>query len=59
MTIYQKAIKVKKECESRKVCGDCIYCYYCATTNILLYSPAFETIEVIAKAIEEEKWNVK
>ena len=59
MNIYQKVIKVKKECESRKVCGDCNYCYYCATTNILLYSPAFESIETIAKAIKIEKWNVK
>ena len=59
MTNYQKAIKIKKECESRKVCGDCNYCFNCATTNILLYSPAFESIEVIAKAIKEEKWNIK
>ena len=59
MTIYQKAIKVRKTCEERKVCRDCPYYENCKTTNLLFFSPADEDIEDVAKAIKEEKWNIK
>lgn len=59
MKNYQKAIKVKKVCESRTNCAGCIYANNCANTEILFYTPASENIEEIAKAIKIEKWNVK
>ena len=59
MTIYQKAIKVRKICEIRKRCDDCIYSSKCYNSHILLFSPADEDIKDIAKAIKEEKWIVK
>ena len=50
MTIYQKAIKVRKEC---------IYYKKCSKSNIILFSPMDDNILTIAEAIHEEKWNVK
>ena len=59
MTIYQKAIKVRKICESRESCVGCIYKSKCAKTGILLFTPAVEHLKDVAKAIKDEKWNVK
>lgn len=59
MTNYQKAIKVRKICESRQTCIGCIYRSKCAKTCILLFTPADEDLKDIAKAIVKEKWNVK
>ena len=59
MTIYQKAIKVRKECETRKVCDNCPYDEDCLKSNILFFTPYTSDIKEIAKAIVEEKWNVK
>ena len=59
MTIYQKAIKLRKICESRKTCSGCIYNSKCADSYILPYSPVDEGIKNVAKAIVIEKWNVK
>ena len=59
MNIYQKAIEVKNECKSRKNCDKCKYTNYCSKTEILFYCPSYEDIKLIAKAIKEEKWNVK
>ena len=59
MTIYQKAIKVRKICESRKICTGCIYNSKCAKSYILHHTPVDECIKYLAKAIKEEKWNVK
>ena len=59
MTNYQKAIKVRKECETQKVCGNCSYKEHCLKSNILFFEPSMEDLNVIAKAIVKEKWNVK
>ena len=59
MTIYQKAIKVRKECETQRVCGKCSYNNHCFKSNILFFEPTIEDIKDIARAIKEEKWNVK
>ena len=59
MTIYQKAIKVRKECESQKACENCSYKEQCLKSNILFFDPSMEDLKVITKAIVIEKWNVK
>ena len=59
MTIYQKAIKVRKVCINKMSCYDCDYCLSCFSSNIIKYRPSDESIETVAKAIEKEKWNVK
>ena len=59
MTIYQKAIKVRKTCEEQKVCGNCPYKEHCLKSNILFFEPSMEDLKVITKAIVIEKWNVK
>ena len=59
MTIYQKAIKVRKECEVQSVCDNCLYKKHCLVSDILFFEPSKENLEDIAKAIKEEKWNVK
>ena len=59
MTLYQKAIKVKKECEAQKVCENCPYKDYCLKSIILFFEPSKEDVKEVAKAIIMEKWNVK
>ena len=62
MTIYQKAIKVRNTCENQNQCNgenECIYFKKCTKSNIILFSPMDSNILTIAKAIKEEKWNVK
>ena len=59
MTNYQKAIKVRKVCETQKVCANCPYKEHCSKSNILFFEPSMEDLKDIAKAIKEEKWNVK
>ena len=59
MSIYQKAIKLRKICENNESCYVCDYRLSCYSSNIIIYSPANETIMTVAKAIEKEKWNVK
>ena len=59
MTIYQKAIKVRKVCESRITCEGCIYADKCKNTRYLLFPLSDENIKDIAEAIQEEKWKVK
>ena len=59
MTIYQKAIKVRKVCENKKTCIGCIYYYKCTYSDNIYFSPVDESITSIAKAIKEEKWKVK
>ena len=59
MTNYQKAIKVRKECEAQKVCGNCPYKEHCLKSNILFFEPSMEDLKEIAKAIVKEKWIVK
>ena len=59
MTIYQKAIKVRKVCESRITCKGCIYADKCINTQYLLFTPLDEDIKDNAEAIQKEKWKVK
>ena len=59
MNIYQKAIKVRKTCENTKWCQDCKYFVKCDESLILQIDPKCENIYRVAKAIQEEKWNVK
>ena len=59
MTIYQKAIKVRKECEVQKVCENCPYKEDCLKSIILFFNPTIEDVKEVAKAIVIEKWNVK
>ena len=66
MTIYQKAIKVRKTCENIPLCkrnnknsnSICPYYEKCKVSE-LINSPCFETIERLADVIIKEKWNVK
>ena len=66
MTIYQKAIKVRKVCENIPLCkrnnknsnNNCPYFEKCKVSE-LINSPCFENIERLADVIKKEKWNVK
>ena len=59
MKNYLKAIKVRKYCKNKNHCDDCIYRVNCRKSKILLYAPLNVNIKNLAKAIKEEKWNVK
>ena len=59
MTNYQKVIKVRKVCETQSTCKNCPYKEHCLKSHILFFEPSMEDIEDVAKAIKEEKWNVK
>ena len=59
MTIYQKAIKVRKVCETTEHCENCSYKEHCSKSNIVLFEPIWTDLKKIAKAIVTEKWNVK
>ena len=59
MTIYQKAIKVRKTCEVQKDCRVCPYYGKCKTSNLFFFTPVDEDIKDITKAIIKEKWIVK
>ena len=59
MTIYQKAIKVKKICKSRELCKGCPYFDKCNNSEIVNDEPMFTNIQLISKAIQKEKWKVK
>ena len=59
MTIYQKAIKVKKICKSRELCKGCPYFDKCNNSEIVINEPMFTNIQLISKAIKKEKWKVK
>ena len=61
MTIYQKAIKVRKVCGNTPICkgnDKCPYFEKCKVSE-LINSPCFESIEILADVIIKEKWNVK
>ena len=59
MTIYQKAIKVRKTCDNRTTCKGCIYADKCINTHYLLFPPSDEKLKDIAEAIQTEKWKVE
>ena len=62
MNNYQKAIKVRKACETQAYCNingrNCPYKDYCLKSNIVFINPTFQDLKVVAKAIKEEKWKV-
>ena len=59
MTIYQKAIKVRKVCETQSVCERCKYYDYCKNPFYIKFTPSDVYIKDLAAVIKEEKWNVK
>ena len=62
MTIYQKAIKVRKVCENRVLCRgekQCPYFKHGSESEILNNLPIDYNLKVIVEAIQEEKWKIK
>ena len=59
MTIFQKAIKVRKVCENRISCEGCNYSEKCKHTNTFFFIPKVLNIETVAQVIQKEKWKVK
>ena len=57
MTIYQKAIKLRKHCESRITCEGCNYMNMCKYSSFF-FKPVDKDIETVARAIKREKWKV-
>ena len=59
MTIYQKAIKVRKVCETQSVCENCQYYIKCKKWFHLRFTPLDVTINDLSEVIKKEKWIVK
>ena len=59
MTIYQKAIKVRKVSESQNKCEGCKYYDYCKNHFYLRFTPLDIKIKDLVELIKAEKWNVK
>ena len=59
MTKYQKAIKVRKICETQSVCERCKYSDYRKNHSYIRFTPLDVKIEHLSEVIDEEKWNVK
>ena len=59
MTNYQKAIKVRKVCETNSKCEECKYFVNCKKYFYLRFTPLDVNIKDLAKVINEEKWKVK
>lgn len=58
MTIYQKAIRIRKTCESKDTCMTCKYHEKCIKSR-LIFMPRDESLKELAFIIEKEEWNVK
>ena len=58
MTFYQKAIKLRKHCESKTTCEGCNYMNMCKYSTFF-FKPVNKDIETVARAIKVEKWNIK
>ena len=59
MTNYQKAIKVRKICETQSTCEKCIYYNNCKKHFYLRFTPLDVKIEHLSQVIDEEKWSIK
>ena len=59
MTIYQKAIKVRKVCEITPICKKCKYYNNCKKSFYLRFTPLDVTIKDLTEVIKKEKWNIK
>ena len=60
MTIYQKAIKLRKTCENIGIskANECSYFEKCGISD-LSSAPCFENLERLTEVIIKEKWEVK
>ena len=58
MNIYQKAIEVRKVCETKSKCEDCKYYDNCKKWFYLRFTPLDVNIKDLAEVSKEEKWNV-
>lgn len=59
MTNYQKAIKVRKVCETQIKCECCKYFENCKKHFYLRFTPLDVKIEHLSQVIDEEKWTIK
>ena len=59
MNNYQKAIKVRKVCETQNVGENCKYYNNCKKWFHLRFTPLDVNIKDLSEIIKEEKWNVK
>ena len=59
MTIYQKAIKVRKVCETQSVCERCKHYNYCKNHFYIRFTPLDVKIKDLAEVIKEGKWVIK
>ena len=59
MTNYQKAIKVRKVCETQSVCERCKYFDNCKKWFYLRFTPLDVNIKDLASVIKDEKWIIK
>ena len=59
MTSYEKALKVRKVCETQSVCENCQYYIKCKKCFYLRFSPLYVTIKDLTEIIKKEKWIVK
>ena len=59
MTIYQKAIKVRKVCDTQIVFENCKYYNNCKKWFHLRFTPLDVTIKDLTEVIKKEKWNIK
>ena len=59
MTNYQKAIKVRKVCETHSECKNCKFYNNCKKWCYLRYTPLDVTIKELSEVIKKEKWIVK
>ena len=59
MTIYQKAIRLRKVCESQNKCEGCKYFDNCKKWFYLRFTPLAVNIKDLAAVIKDEKWNIK
>ena len=59
MTNYQKAIKVRKVCETQSICERCKYFCYCKKWFYLRFTPLDVNIKDLVEVIKEEKWVIK
>ena len=58
MNIYQKAIKVRKVCESKSKCEDCKYFVNCKKWFYLRFTPLDVRIKDLSEVIKEKKWDI-
>ena len=58
MTIYQKAIKLRKYCETQSTCKKCKYYDKCKKWFYSHFTPLDVTIKDLSEVIKNEKWDI-